>query len=538
MNIAGVANLDIVNLPNFKTSDLPSIESADDYPLFAQWLGNQGEESALLNTTALTGQCNNMPSFRVPLPYDADGTPESIETGTVPSIFGTTTGGDVFLYDRHLSLLKNTVDNPLPDGGGSLVMETYDTPGGVNVRCHNVPRSYNNEEGCKLSYLPTACAADTDPKNVIIMNEANLAGIRTASNRSLYAVTGLAMTDATPCVVQDSFSGHRSRWLKDETDTVCENTVGIGAGTYKTFKEFIDMRNIGTVNDNIVDVLRRHTRCDVDDETKGYLGKIKASDGSCWEHVHIAEMDILDLTDVDEALYDVTGPNMVTFNTTELFDSAYEPTAASPADGTLVKTIFPTGSTVEDFGCNDGSRPWRVVDGTTVQYDCFHSGNNTGTPYVFTVTPDHGLHTIAKGLRFYSGASCIYCQPVTYVFQGRASAEDPWTEIASGELPWISAPLSSNPAWLPINSTYEDGDSDHSFTAVDFPSQDTAYLEYRFSFPLLRGGADGTLMRFGELEVPGKSNIIFSVLVNQPFLFGVKLLYLWNQVVLVNPCLR
>jgi hypothetical protein len=198
------------------------------------------------------------------------------------------------------------------------------------------------------------------------------------------------------------------------------------------------------------------------------------------------------------------------------------PTAELPTDGTLVKTIFPPGSTVEDFGCNDGSRPERAVDGTTVQYDCGHSGNNTGMPYVFTVTPDHGLHTIAKGLRFYSGASCIYCQPVTYVFQGRASAEDPWTEIASGELPWISAPLSNNPAWLPINSTYEDGDSDHSFTAVDFPSQDTAYLEYRFSFPLLRGGADGTLMRFGEMEVPGKSNLIFSVLVNQPFLFGVK----------------
>ena len=45
------------------------------------------------------------------------------------------------------------------------------------------------------------------------------------------------------------------------------------------------------------------------------------------------------------------------------------PTAELPTDGTLVKTIFPPGSTVEDFGCNDGSRPERVVDGTTVQYD-------------------------------------------------------------------------------------------------------------------------------------------------------------------------
>lgn len=134
VSILGVDNLDIIDLPNFKSSEFPSIETADDYPLFAEWI--KSDENALLNTSSLNGACSNVQSddVRVPKPYDADGLGDPFETGAFSSIFARSTDDDtgnevVFIYDRHLGFYENTVENPLPDGGGSLVIETYDTPG-------------------------------------------------------------------------------------------------------------------------------------------------------------------------------------------------------------------------------------------------------------------------------------------------------------------------------------------------------------------------------------------------------------------------
>ena len=120
-----------------------------------------------------------------------------------------------------------------------------------------------------------------------------------------------------------------------------------------------------------------------------------------------------------------------------------------------------------------------------------------------TVNPSHGGQlTIPKGLRIYTGSSCGKCDPVTYVFEGRASAQDLWVEIASGQLPWYSAQQGRNAAWLPIDSSYEDGDSALQFTSVTYPTQSSAYFDYRLSFPETRNPLSNTL-RIGELEIPG-----------------------------------
>ena len=103
--------LDIVNLPNFKSIDLPSIESSDEYPLFNDWI--KVDENALLNTTSLEGTaiCATMPDFRNPLPFDGDGAPGATLQGVFPSIFGKSADGVVFLYDRHLTFNENSVEN-------------------------------------------------------------------------------------------------------------------------------------------------------------------------------------------------------------------------------------------------------------------------------------------------------------------------------------------------------------------------------------------------------------------------------------------
>ena len=322
---------DIIALPSFKSNDLPSIESSFEYPLFSEWI--KSDENALLNTTSLVDMCDGVTNVRVPLPFDGAGSPGLTMPGVFPSIFGKSADGVVFLYDRHLTFKENTVENPLMDGGGSIVMATQDTsgiggnnPGGEPVKCFNVKRNFYNEDHCKLSYLPTACAADTMPKKVIVLNEANLEGIRADTGKKLYAVTGLTLSDVydtgttfnAPCASTNK--DQWSRWMKDESDTVCENVADLGNGTLKLYQDMVDTRDHWDFNDYIVDALRDHRICDTADQSKTYLGKVKASDGSCWHHVHQSEMNVFDLSAADEALYNISG-NIATVTSMDAFNN-------------------------------------------------------------------------------------------------------------------------------------------------------------------------------------------------------------------------
>lgn len=110
--IEGNANIlpyNVVDLPVFKSIDLPTIENADDYPLFSDYV--KPFENALLNTTALEGsnQCDGFPTFRKPFPLDDAGSPPVY----FPTVFGRSADGIVFAYDPHLKFYQNTVDNPV-----------------------------------------------------------------------------------------------------------------------------------------------------------------------------------------------------------------------------------------------------------------------------------------------------------------------------------------------------------------------------------------------------------------------------------------
>gem|GEM_PF-5395100 len=50
------------------------------------------------------------------------------------------------VYDPHLILEANTVEKPLPDGGGTAAIETNG-----QMLCSNAPRSFINEDHCVLS---------------------------------------------------------------------------------------------------------------------------------------------------------------------------------------------------------------------------------------------------------------------------------------------------------------------------------------------------------------------------------------------------
>ena len=63
-----------------------------------------------------------------------------------------------YVHDPRYVLQENTVENPLPDGGGTLVQQTKrDGTTNTMALCSNVPQSFQNEAGCYLSHHPQAC---------------------------------------------------------------------------------------------------------------------------------------------------------------------------------------------------------------------------------------------------------------------------------------------------------------------------------------------------------------------------------------------
>ena len=240
-----------VNLPEMNSIDLPSIDNGENWPAFATWV--HPNEDAMLNTTSLedTNQCDGFPSFHIPVPHDMPGAPK----GAFPTVFGKTPSGIEFAYDPHLALQENTVDNPLPDGGGKLSIATQGlwrgsgtgarTPG-EQVMCQNLRPNFLNEEGCKLSYLKEACSPSTYPDEMIHLDETTVAGIRHMTSKDVYIVENLEIDDlldvtsvyGAPC----GDGGHISRWIMDDTDLLCESSVMLGEETVRMFRSLIDAR--------------------------------------------------------------------------------------------------------------------------------------------------------------------------------------------------------------------------------------------------------------------------------------------------------
>lgn len=316
-------------------------------------------EEVLLNTTALedTNQCDGFPSFHIPVPHDEEGAPK----GAFATVFGKTPSGIEFAYDPHLALQENTVDNPLPDGGGKLSIATQGlwrgtgtgqrTPG-EQVMCQNVEPNFLNEEGCKISYLKEACSPSQYPDEMIFLNEETVAGIREMTSKDVYIVENLEIDDVldvsslygAPC----GDGAHISRWIMDETDLLCESSVVLGEETVRMFRALIDAREESSVpNAQLVDVQKAKFptghQCSASDKTKTNFGSILASDGTCWRHVHHQEHSIVDFSGMLPDL-NPTGEVVV-----------YE-AEDQTLSGAVFKTSNPgfSGTGYADYGADDG----------------------------------------------------------------------------------------------------------------------------------------------------------------------------------------
>ena len=74
---------------------------------------------------------------------------------SIPVVFGRV-GSEYWIHDPRIVLQINTLSKPLPDGGGTLVKETS-AANSSQTWCANVPRSWQNERSCFLSYHTNAC---------------------------------------------------------------------------------------------------------------------------------------------------------------------------------------------------------------------------------------------------------------------------------------------------------------------------------------------------------------------------------------------
>lgn len=166
----------------------------------------QGEE--IINTLPLTDElCNTLSDIT--------------EEGDEP-VHGLLPDGSYMLFDPRLDLQENTVENPLPDGGGMTTTLT-----GGKTMCANVPRTFLNEDSCLLSYSPSACSSSTAPDLGIELNAENLQVLHELTGQYIYAILGLPVQDIleekleSPCT-----PGLRSRWEIKPAGECTATTLG------------------------------------------------------------------------------------------------------------------------------------------------------------------------------------------------------------------------------------------------------------------------------------------------------------------------
>ena len=106
---------------------------------------------------------------------------------TEAPMFGQLPDGTWLQFDPRFDVLHNTVENPLPDGGGINTILTDDL-----TQCSNARRTMFNEHGCKLSTEPTSCRGTYDRAAIPIdLNADSLIAIHNITGVYAYAAINL-----------------------------------------------------------------------------------------------------------------------------------------------------------------------------------------------------------------------------------------------------------------------------------------------------------------------------------------------------------
>ena len=208
-----------------------------------------------------------------------------------------------------------------------------------------------------------------------------------------------------------------------------------------------------------------------------------------------------------------------------------EPSVSPTPDPGVPVANVATNGTATSVGCDidPEAPPQLAIDGTTAQFSCGSFGGGTfdiggGTLSVKKmkkkgIHPHRGLQDTNKGfevqtekpsivtkLRVYANVDCISCDPISYEIIGirpdatsnlRRMTE---TVIAGGSLPWSDEFVPRNPPNVKVQSTFESGDEDLSYTEVEFEN-DQPFSDYVILFGAVR--EPSTPLIVGEVELVG-----------------------------------
>lgn len=274
------ATLVPIDSVQYNSSNWDSLESITDYILQEDFQG-----------------CDSIPS-----PYGVSGGQPG------PTIFGK--WNDIALvYDPRLVLEENTVENPLPDGGGAAVHETNG-----QMWCSSAPRSFINEDQCVLTTSPQACSDEVPPVMTVTLDDTTISTIEDNNSTNIYVFVDIPFTNATyysnttketksflgfgPC-----FEWHwdiRVRFERMDDTSLCDSLT-VQQATRDVFAKYLNPEFNEPINPNprYKTVRRRvYNRCDPIDEAKNadelssellWLGYMQDDEGTCWKHVHPLE---------------------------------------------------------------------------------------------------------------------------------------------------------------------------------------------------------------------------------------------------------
>ena len=224
-----------------------------------------------------------------------DSIPHVTEEYDAP-VFGLLPNGEWLVWSPSILLKDNgpSINTPrgdfasatLDDGGGLAVVET-----GEKVRCANVPRTFINEETCKLSTLSTACSFTNIADEVQIpMNTTNVMKFYELSDQYVYAIRGLVMENLNehPC------SKSKSRW-EIAKGVTCTSPTSLKATTSTALT---DMLSKTTDTNKFIRDVTRTLSCDPSDhnDSSDKLD-IQIQVGSdCYKHVHPDHLNVYDFS--------------------------------------------------------------------------------------------------------------------------------------------------------------------------------------------------------------------------------------------------
>lgn len=213
--------------------------------------------------------------------------------------------GSYWVHDPRLDAKENTLENPIPDGGGGVVEQTAleeDSPDWtLQARCMNPGMTPFNQDSCRLSYDDQACSPSPRSYNLAqayidltvstFQRIYELSGGGDDETRYIYAVRGLRQSGDPVPYSPPCSPGAVSRWTLASCDS---GLAVVSSETTEVFESLLYKSQ--DTNPYIRDIIFPAVGISCgpgDGETFDFVVEVG---GECWLNVHRSYLQVYDFT--------------------------------------------------------------------------------------------------------------------------------------------------------------------------------------------------------------------------------------------------